>query len=68
MSYVWNHSKVIKERAHKIECPRCKGAGYIFKQDGHCAMCNGRGEVWFAKSGSSWYRSIGKKITESFLY
>ena len=67
-SHVFNSSKMIVERAKKNTCPRCKGFGANFGDEGACPLCNGYGWVWKSVSGSGWVRAPYRRLEKSELY
>jgi len=68
MSKVHNRSKEIYEDARQDACPRCKGCGRIHGEDERCPLCNGKGILWVAKSGSGWTRIMFDRMEHSTLY
>ena len=65
MSKLFNHSKLVMEKAEKRKCPRCNGFGGLFPADGDggCHICDGDGRVWMSASG--WTRKLWGRIGES---
>lgn len=69
MSKVYNKSKQVMEKAMKENCPRCKGFGALFSDNGKvCFLCGGHGSLWVSKTGSGWTRSLYSKVNDSQLY
>jgi len=69
MSKVYNRSKEIYEDARQDTCPRCKGFGGLHTDDEFgCPLCNGKGILWVAKSGSGWTRIMFDRMEHSTLY
>lgn len=63
---VLNKSKEQFERAKQQKCPRCKGAGQVFKEPDNCTLCNGNGRVWMSTSG--WTRAVFSRMENSKLW
>lgn len=64
---VFNKSALQVEPANKVTCPRCKGFGANFGDDGDCPVCEGKGECWVSES-SGWTRPLYESIDNSTLY
>jgi len=65
MKKIWNDDKCRFEEAEKVECPRCRGFGYVVTDGVDCAMCAGWGYLWKSKQ-SNWFQRIYGK--EPFIY
>ena len=60
---LFNHSKLIMEKAKKQTCPRCSGFGYLISDNDACFLCHGKGVVWMSESG--WIRPLNGRIGKS---
>ena len=60
---LFNHSKLIMEKAKKQTCPRCSGFGGLISDNDACFLCQGKGVVWMSESG--WIRPLNGRITKS---
>lgn len=64
---VYNKSSQEIEDAELSQCPRCRGFGGVFSDDGDCYFCGGYGELYLSDSG--WGRAIdAEDLEQSQLY
>lgn len=70
MSTVYNKSAGRMERAEKVPCPRCEGAGAVFPRDADqpCTVCGGDGEVWMSIEETGWLRRVGDEPEDSDIW
>jgi DnaJ-class molecular chaperone len=66
---VYNRSKEIIEPAVWRECPRCRGfGGNVTDEYYRCPLCEGKGSLWVARSGSGWTRARYARLYDSKPY
>lgn len=64
---IFNYSRAQMEPATQQTCPRCRGYGRLFSDEGeNCHLCRGHGRLWKAVSG--WTLPLWGRASESKLY